>query len=99
MRRKKKRAYLAGPMSGYRHHNFPAFWAAEAALRKNWRIVSPAKKGDLTKDLSNSKKTYAEYMRRDVQMLGQCDAIILLPGWEKSRGACFELEIYLYEDL
>lgn len=35
---------------------------------------------------------YEDYMRGDFQMIARCDAIFMLPGWEKSQGARREME-------
>lgn len=81
--------YLAGPMTGLPEFNYPAFAEAAARMRENgWTVLSPHENfnGDKTKE-------YREYIRADLAMLMQSTAIALLPGWEKSRGARFELHV------
>jgi len=81
-----KRIYLAGPMSGYPDCNFQAFHvAAERLAAAGWAVFNPAENFGGRKDLPR-----AEYLRLDLAMLTQCDAIALLPGWEESRGAKLE---------
>ena len=73
-------------MTGLPDHNFPAFHAAAARLRQvGWEVVNPAENFGGRTDLPR-----ASYMRADVTMLLQCDAIALLPGWKNSRGAKLE---------
>jgi hypothetical protein len=36
--------------------------------------------------------THAQWMDIDLALLRRCHAIYMLPGWEKSAGACEELE-------
>lgn len=77
--------YIAGPMSGYPDHNFPAFNAMAKELRGlGFEVVNPA---ELAEDDS---QPWEYYMRRDIPLLCQCDGIVLLPGWQQSRGACLE---------
>ena len=81
--------YLAGPMTGYHDCNYPAFAAAERqGVAAGFEIHSPHK--NFNEDLTLPYKTY---IRADMAMLLKCDGIALLPGWEKSRGAKFELHI------
>ena len=81
-----KRIYIAGPMTGLPEHNFPAFYAAADRLRQGgWDVVNPAENFGGRTDLPRSA-----YLRADVAALTQCDAIALLPGWEKSAGAALE---------
>lgn len=81
--------YLAGPMSGLPDFNYPAFADAEVRGTKlGLNIRSPHKNFNEDKTLP-----YATYIRADMAMLLECNAIALLPGWEKSRGAKFELHV------
>lgn len=82
------RIYLSGPMTGLPEFNFPAFHAAAANLRaQGFEVVSPA---EIVPDLTTS---WEKCMRADIKALCDCDAIALLPGWEKSKGAHLELHI------
>ena len=83
---KSEQIYISGPMTGIEDHNFPAFHAAAARFRAaGWEVSNPAENFDGRTDLPR-----AVYLRCDIGMLSKCDAIALLPGWEKSRGATLE---------
>jgi hypothetical protein len=80
------RIYISGPMTGIEDHNFPAFRVAGERFRKaGWDVANPAENFGGRTDLPREA-----YLRSDVAMLAQCDAIALLPGWEESRGATLE---------
>jgi hypothetical protein len=80
------RIYIAGPMTGLPEHNFPAFDTAARRLEKaGWEVVNPA---DNFGGLTNPPR--ASYLRIDVALLLQCDALALLPCWEDSIGARLE---------
>ena len=38
------------------------------------------------------KATYEDYMRGDFNMIARVDAMVMVPGWEQSKGACREKE-------
>ncbi len=81
------KVYIAGPMSGYEEFNFPAFNRVEELLRGGCgykRVINPAKLHPTT-DLP-----WVEFLKRDLRELIACDAVFLLKGWEKSRGATLE---------
>jgi len=83
-----KRIYISGPMSGLPELNFPAFHAAALTLRdRGWDVVNPA---ELNPCLDI---TWAAAMKVDIAALVTCDAIFLLPGWKKSKGASLEHRI------
>lgn len=96
------KAYIAGPMSGIPQMNIPAFDAAAWALRaKGWEIVSPAELDDpkIRAECLQSPEgkpdpthgTWGEFLSRDVKIVAdQVDVVILLPGWEDSKGANLE---------
>ena len=80
--------YLSGPMTGYPEFNFPAFRAEATRLRREgYRVVNPAEHGQ---DFGNS---WADYLRKDIELLLRCDRIHLLPGWADSKGARLEHHI------
>lgn len=91
------RIYLAGPMRGYVDNNFPAFHEAADRYRKvGFEVVSPAEM-DLAidpdaanVDLDTANRNFAFYMTRDLPAVLECDAIVLLEGWEDSVGALTE---------
>lgn len=92
--------YLSGPISGDIAGNTKRFGEAADELRsRGYKIVSPVEvcDGHLAKaDLKpNANMSWDWYMRRDIEAL--CDdsveGIIMLPGWEFSRGARIELQI------
>lgn len=86
--------YLAGPMSGYPDHNFPAFNAETARLRAlGYEIVNPA---ELNLDVDRTQTPYDLWricMRKDIHALIDCDGIILMKDWPNSKGACLEHQI------
>lgn len=78
--------YLSGPMTGVPKNNFPAFQAAAMKLRaQGWLVMSPAESGLMG--------TREDYMRHDIALILQCDAIVVLPGWENSEGCLVELAV------
>lgn len=96
------RVYLAGPMSGIPHFNYPAFHAAAAELRAaGHEVFNPAEHDIETygKDISNpdgsAEQAAAEHgfdrraaLKVDLSWICEhAEAIALLPGWEKSSGA------------
>ncbi len=92
------RIYLAGPMRGIDHYNFPAFDAATARLRgAGYRVASPAEHDraigfDETLNNLDTFDVMAAF-RWDVDQVFDCDAVVLLPGWEKSTGVGAELAV------
>ena len=79
------RFYIAGPMTGHPDLNFPAFHAQAKRLRGlGFEVVNPA---EINPD---PNAAWADCMKADIRELLTCDALALLPGWQKSRGASLE---------
>ena len=84
------RIYLAGPMTGLPEFNFPAFNSAAAQLRAaGHHIENPAE------NPAPPCRSWQGYMRLAIRQLCLCDTIMLLPGWQDSRGARIEHGIAL----
>ena len=82
------RVYISGPMTGLPQLNFPAFHAAASELRaRRYEVVNPA---EINPDGALS---WAQCMRADIKALCDCEALALLPGWERSKGAHLELHL------
>lgn len=100
------KVYVAGPMTGIPSFNFPAFDAAAAQLRRaGYDVVSPAEMDDpVTRAAamaspdgapgsgSTNGETWGDFLARDVKLIadGGIDGIMVLDGWENSRGARLE---------
>jgi hypothetical protein len=77
--------YIAGPMTGKQDLNFPLFHREAARLRADgWTVVNPA---EINPDPAAG---WLACMREDIKQLVECDAVLMLPGWEWSRGASLE---------
>lgn len=87
------RVYLSGPMGGLPDHNFPAFARAAARLRDmNYEVVSPHEIKHKDNGVPGSI-AWGDYLRQDLIEMLTCDGIIIMPGWERSRGATLELHV------
>jgi hypothetical protein len=83
------RVYIAGPMTGMPEYNHPAFFAAEDQLRSmGYSPINPARQFSRGVELP-----YEVYLRTAIQMVIISDAICLLPGWRRSKGAQLERHI------
>lgn len=98
--------YLAGPMSGIPQCNFPAFYETASMLRaRGYDIISPAELDDAetaaialaSEDgYPKTTHTWGEFLARDIKIVAdQVQGIILMPGWNKSRGARLEAYVAL----
>ena len=78
--------YISGPISGLPDGNRPAFAAvAEVFRSKGWVVVNPH---DLF--AADVEESWEGYMRKDLAALLTCTHLVMLPGWEQSRGAQLE---------
>jgi len=91
------RAYLAGPMTGLPQHNFAAFDEGAATLREmGLEVCSPAQLDrqfgitgyEDSKDIPT--RLVQEIMLIELREISTCDIVLMLPGWEKSKGANIE---------
>jgi hypothetical protein len=103
------RVYIAGPMTGIPEFNFPAFDRAAATwLQAGWDVISPADltrtywrqhfgeefdPSNMDPRIAAGGDIYREFLRHDIAEIAHCDAIALLPGWEKSGGVAKELTV------
>lgn len=98
--------YVAGPMTGRKFYNFPAFDEAEACLQqRGWQVFSPAALDRLhgfdamqmPEDTDWSVLSPAwpirKIIRVDVNILFRVDAVLMLPEWETSKGARAEYHL------
>lgn len=82
--------YVSGPMTGIEDFNYPAFHAASAALRdQGYEVTSPAEQ-DETSGLIPGTSRWEDFVKWDLHVMLTCDAIALMEGWRRSRGARLE---------
>lgn len=96
----KRFIYLSGPMTNDEGYMKKFINAADQLLEidSDLIIVNPA----TMLQYSGGLEPGADYRRIldiDKQILSNCDAICLMPGWETSKGCREELEQALSEDL
>lgn len=96
---KKKVVYISGPMSGLEDMGRAAFAAAHQRLEElGFAVLDPA--------MFPLGMTYAAYMRMSLALLSEADAIVMLPGWECSKGAraerayarAVQMPVYMYAE-
>ena len=95
-----KRIYIAGPITGVDSYEESFNKAAADLEALGFEAVNPIAPGLV------EGADYKYYIDRGLRMLMECDAIYMLPGWRKSKGATLEsfyamicgLEYYEQED-
>lgn len=91
---RRQRVYVAGPMRGEPQHNFPAFNQAAALFRAaGFVAVNPVEVGLMFGN--DPAVSGADYVREDLLHVCRCDAIAILPRWERSVGARCEVAVAL----
>ena len=109
------KVYIAGPMTGIQDNNAPAFRAATGKLRDwGFRVISPVELDEADgfgPDGMTGKgdSKWKEFLKCDLlRFLEQdVDAIVVLEGWERSKGAtlevavaqAFDIPVLVYPDL
>ena len=81
--------YLSGPITSIENNNIKVFAKAAGELREaGFDIVNPLE----LPPLLEPKKVWKEYMRLDlIEMLTHCHGVVVLDGWEQSKGARGEI--------
>jgi hypothetical protein len=85
-------------MRSHPNLNHPAFFEAEETLLKaGHKVINPARMDqELGLDPHNSQmdsKFIEDCARRDIDAVFECDELVLLPNWEKSKGAKAEIAV------
>ena len=92
--------YISGPMTGHKHFNYPKFDLAESQLNAlGYTVLSPASMSrnagfspeSLPADYDWSKNPpgfdFERCAMEDVKAVFYCDSVLMLSGWEHSKGA------------
>lgn len=96
--------YLSGPMSGYKHYNFPAFDAAAYILTaQGHQVFNPAEqdrlKGFDAAGLEGHEAAEHGFdlraaLKADLNwIIDHAEGLVTLPGWRDSRGAQAEVRL------
>ncbi len=81
--------YVSGSITGMPNGNIEAFAQKTKQLREQgYFVINPTENG-------TDKETWNYYMRKDISELMQCEAICMLPGWQRSKGANIEFGLAL----
>lgn len=86
--------YIAGPMDGVPNHNFPLFNRVAANLRRQGFVVFTPTENGCAPD-----SPYLTHIDADIDMIQKCNAMLMLPGWHRSRGAQAEMEIAKWRNM
>ena len=76
------RVYISGGITGVENYKHYFDKAEEKLKSEGHEVINPAVFDELL-----PKLTYEEFMKFDIFLLDMCDAIYMLKGWQKSRGA------------
>ena len=98
----RKTIYIAGPMAGLPNNNRSAFLTAHERLnRDGWCVVTPIGFDAVfgLKEHPDNYNLLRACMESELAAIPFLDAIYLLKGWEKSKGARKELKVALEHGL
>lgn len=91
---RRRNIYLSGPMTGLPEFNYPTFHRVTEQLRKSGhRVYNPAEfPHDGDPKHFPIRKAFASYCNF---ICLEADTIVMLPGWENSKGALAERQLAL----
>lgn len=79
--------YVSGPMTNYPDFNYPLFRQVTKEMRdQGFTVIDPSEN-----DNGSSHRGWEFYIRMDLKNLMDCHAVVVLPGWETSKGANLEV--------
>lgn len=78
--------YISGAITNNENFKEEFESAVEWLNRNNHNPINPARLNDILPNL-----TYEQYMSIDYKLIELCEAVYMLKGWQKSKGACAEL--------
>jgi hypothetical protein len=86
------RIYISGPMTGIPNLNRTAFKDEATRLWiQGFDVMDPHNLAPARLKGESDDDYYVRCLEADLEALGQCDAIKLLPGWQDSKGSRIEL--------
>ena len=85
------RIYLSGKITGREKEDYTRQFARAESFYKTggFDVVNPVKIGEEVLKI-NPKAEWQDFMIRDLEALRTCTHIVLLEGWEESKGAKME---------
>ena len=90
------KVYISGAITGVKNANKLFARAEEKLELEGYEVVNPYKFGEHLKKvfaIEHKVPKYEDYMRWDIKLLIDCDAIYLLENWGTSKGARLEKKI------
>lgn len=87
--------YLSGPITGVSNYREKFEKVAEKWSNGGNKVINPANLDEVLHDGA----TWDNYMDICIQLLDMAEAVVLLKGWENSRGANREYGYALAKDL
>lgn len=97
---KKDKIYISGPMTVDQEHYLENFAKVAKYLEaEGYEVLDPSKVDYIqSPEDANitdkwSKEAWVWYIKRDIDLVTQCDAIYMMSGWKDSNGALVEFAV------
>jgi hypothetical protein len=89
--------YTAGPYSGkdsldIQQNIINASRVAIECWRRGWAVICPHKNTSGYETFEGGNINWGTWLKGDLEIISRCDAIVMIQGWEKSKGARMELD-------
>jgi hypothetical protein len=89
LREPHKSIYLSGPITGIEGYNKIEFENYEKHFSsQGYHVINPHK---LTEGIDTTSWTWEMFMTIDIPFLLLCAEVVVLPGWQNSKGARLEI--------